>query len=284
MRDPRINFRSRELAALLAFLIPGAGHCYQGRTLKAGIYFTCILSLFFAGMVLGDWQPVYSQVAYSTRADSLQLLPREARVETSFSIGYGAQVFTGLPALPALIQQARFASDEGVVRLLNDDIDSDFVGILRQNDVSIPVSGRLQLSAADAGLIEGHMDGSTPEGTPVSVDLSGSIHLGRKVFGSPRKEIKIHGLSGIEIDGIQPDELKGTVSRPFLDWFQAPRDNDELDRLHGKLSQDFDIACVFTWIAGLLNLMAIWDAYDGPAYGYGDEEPEDDDDDESSPD
>ena len=35
---------------------------------------------------------------------------------------------------------------------------------------------------------------------------------------------------------------------------------------------------MFTWIAGLLNLMAIWDAYDGPAYGYGDEEPEDEED------
>ena len=74
--------------------------------------------------------------------------------------------------------------------------------------------------------------------------------------------------------------IQGAVSRPFLDWYQAPRDNAELDRLHGKLSQHFDIACVFTWIAGLLNLMAIWDAYEGPAYGYGDEEPDDDDDNE----
>jgi hypothetical protein len=36
----------------------------------------------------------------------------------------------------------------------------------------------------------------------------------------------------------------------------------------------FELALVFTWIAGLLNILAVWDALEGPAYGYGDEEPE----------
>ena len=62
-----------------------------------------------------------------------------------------------------------------------------------------------------------------------------------------------------------------------MNWFQAPRDTLELDRLTGELSQNFDIGSVFTWIAGLLNLMAIWDAAEGPAYGYGDEEENPDD-------
>ena len=31
------------------------------------------------------------------------------------------------------------------------------------------------------------------------------------------------------------------------------------------------MAMVFTWIAGLLNILAIWDAVEGPAFGYGDE-------------
>jgi hypothetical protein len=35
------------------------------------------------------------------------------------------------------------------------------------------------------------------------------------------------------------------------------------------------MALVFTWVAGLLNLLAIWDAADGPAYAYGDEKPDD---------
>jgi hypothetical protein len=64
------------------------------------------------------------------------------------------------------------------------------------------------------------------------------------------------------------------VERGILNWFQAPLDTNELDRLNGNLSRQFDVACVFTWIAGLLNLLAIWDAAQGPAYGYGDEQPE----------
>ena len=79
-------------------------------------------------------------------------------------------------------------------------------------------------------------------------------------------------VSRIEQMGCNPNSLRRKVPQRDV----QPREAQ--DRLHGKLSQNFDIACVFTWIAGLLNLMAIWDAYDGPAYGYGDEDPDEDED------
>ena len=126
MADPRINFRSRELAAVLAFLVPGAGHFYQGRTFKAAVYFTGILFLFFAGLILGDWQPVYSQIVYPTRAPSVQMQPEDALPRTSMSIGYAAQVLSGLPALPALVQQVRFQASAGAVDRLDATLDSDF--------------------------------------------------------------------------------------------------------------------------------------------------------------
>lgn len=279
MRDPRINFRSRELAAFLAFLVPGAGHFYQGRRLKAGIYFFGILSLFFGGMILGDWQPVYSQVVYAGRPGAdLQMQPKEAPIVTRYSIGFAAQVLVGLPAIPSVIQQARFASDSGVIATLKTEIDSEFVGAFRAGDIAIPVKGRLVLKPGQLGAGEGSFNGITRDGAAVSVDLAGSVDVGRQVFGSPHREMKITGLTGVEVESATPYALHGAISRSFVDWYQAPRDNAELDRLHGKLSQSYDIACVFTWIAGLLNLMAIWDAYDGPAYGYGDEEPEEDED------
>lgn len=276
MRDPRINFRNRELAALLAFLIPGAGHFYQGRRLKAGIYCTGILSLFFAGMVLGDWQPVYSQVAYATRPVPLQMQEPEDKVGVNYSIGYGAQVFVGLPAIPSLIQQVRFGSDDGLVTSVKSDIKSDFSGIMIQSASTVPVSGQLELSAGTRGDGVGKFVGKARNGREVSVPIDGQVNIGRQVFGSPRRQIAVRSLNG---DDTELVEFHGTISRPFLDWYQAPRDNAELDRLHGKLSQNYDIACVFTWIAGLLNLMAIWDAYDGPAYGYGDEKPDEDEED-----
>ena len=58
MADPRINLKNRHLAALLAFLIPGAGHAYQGRYFKAVIYSVGILGLFFWGMAMADWKAV----------------------------------------------------------------------------------------------------------------------------------------------------------------------------------------------------------------------------------
>ncbi|MCP4511197.1 MAG: hypothetical protein GY826_32910, partial [Fuerstiella sp.] len=167
MRDSRINFRSRELAGFLAFLIPGAGHFYQGRRLKAGIYFTCILSLFFGGMILGDWQPVYSQMAQATRHGSIQMHPRDDAPRTSYSIGYGAQVLMGLPALPALVQQFRFTRDDGVVGTLHNPIDSKFEGVFQSSEEAIPVSGQLELTSDGPRDVVGTFRGTTPqEGIP----------------------------------------------------------------------------------------------------------------------
>lgn len=284
MRDPRINLRNRELAAILAFLIPGGGHFYQGRRLKAGIFFSGIVSLFFAGMILGDWQPVYSQVASMEVPGSMQLLASDDRgkVRTNFSIGYAAQALVGLPALPSLVQQARFKSDPGVLRSLETPLDSDFVGVFREAGHFVSVSGNLKLTQGAGGVVEGTFQGVSKDGAAVEARLSGGLSLGQKVFGSPRRDLIFSSSDAMPVENIAATELRGSVTRPFSDWYQAPRDSGELNRLHGKLSRTFEIACVFTWIAGLLNLMAIWDAYDGPAYGYGDEKPEDEEDDADS--
>ena len=55
-----LDLRNRPLAALLAWLIPGAGHYYQGRTTKAGIFFICILSTWILGFAVGGSHVVYS--------------------------------------------------------------------------------------------------------------------------------------------------------------------------------------------------------------------------------
>ncbi len=275
MKDPRIDLRSPAFAAVMAFLLPGAGHLYQGRRLKAGIYAVCILGTFFFGMILGDWQPVYSQVIETSHPYTPVQL-RESVPPTRWSIGYAAQVLVGLPAVPALIQQERFRNGDGPGRAIAEPIDARFQGIFstsRQDGESLtmPVKGRLQLTPENNGLVTGSFDGTDRHGDSVAVDIMGGVEIGRSVFGSPERLMRCV-IFAKEPDGRQ-QELYGTIPRPFLDWYQAPRDDAELDRLHGKLSQKFDLALVFTWIAGLLNLMAVWDAFDGPAYGYGDEKP-----------
>ncbi len=278
MRDARVPLKSPYIAGLLAFLIPGAGHWYQGRRFKATIFSVCILTIFVWGMILGNLQPVYSQVAFVSRGSSVQM--ETGRPVSRMTFGYYAQILVGVPALPALLQQERFRLDEGMASRLDGPINSDFVGVIRERgDEQGPsakrIQGQLELSPLRPegservrGVFRGQMDGQQTE-----IPIEGSIVLGRRVFGSPRREIVCRFQEPGDANG-SVLTLDGTIQRDFSDWFQAPRDNAELDRLHGDLSRFFDLACVFTWIAGLLNLMVIWDAVDGPAYGYGDEEPE----------
>ena len=59
MTDPKIDLKTPWVAGLLAYLIPGAGHLYQRRLFKAGVYFVCIFGTFLYGMHLGEWKVVY---------------------------------------------------------------------------------------------------------------------------------------------------------------------------------------------------------------------------------
>lgn len=287
MKSNRVTLKNPLIAALLAYLIPGAGHWYQGRRFKATIYSVCILSLFIWGMILGNWQPVYSQLVYQTDRFSPQM---EKKVPTTkFSFGYAAQFFNGAMAFPALIQESRLRNEQPGISRLDSEIESDFSGFIadfsgRSDDLEI-VTGTLKIAPvnpAGGESITGNLTANTADGKVVEYELGGQISIGREVFGSPRREIecRVVGENGQELN--IDKSLRGTISRSFLNWYQAPCDSRELDRLHGDLSRKFDIASVFTWIAGLLNLLAIWDAADGPAYGYGDEKSEDDEDNDDS--
>jgi hypothetical protein len=49
-------------------------------------------------------------------------------------------------------------------------------------------------------------------------------------------------------------------------WYMPPENLDEFDSLHKHLHRLFELGTVFTMIAGLLNVLAIYDAVGGPAY------------------
>ena len=275
MADPRVSLRQPIVAALLAFLLPGLGHWYQGRRFKAAIFSVGILLLFGWGQVLGEGQTTYSRLVLRAGPDSPQF--SEVAPVSKSSFGYWAQVLVGMPALPALLQEGRFNADDDSVGFLDTEIRSDFVGALiettRQGDLRTPVTGSLQI-------VPSRPEGSrTVEGTisldgaagAVSYQLGGEIRLGRRVFGSPRRGIECRLVD--DKGDFQSARIEGTIQRSFWNWYMAPMDTVELDRLHGSLSRRYDVAAVLTWIAGLLNLMVIWDAALGPAYGYGDEKP-----------
>ncbi|WP_235952149.1 DUF6677 family protein [Crateriforma spongiae] len=85
-----VDLRNRHLAALLAWLIPGAGHFYQGRRAKGGLFVISILMIWILGFALGGNHVVYA---------SWQ--PGDKRWHYFLQAGVGAA------ALPALIQGDR---------------------------------------------------------------------------------------------------------------------------------------------------------------------------------
>jgi hypothetical protein len=90
-----INLKDPWLAAFLAWLVPGLGHLYQGRTGKGILFFVCIVGTFVYGMYIGDGRVVYA----STKPISMQFLQDRWQ--------YVCQFGAGLPALPALVERQR---------------------------------------------------------------------------------------------------------------------------------------------------------------------------------
>ena len=86
----RVDLRNRRLAALLAWLLPGAGHMYQHRYAKGSLFMVCILTTWFLGFALGGGHVVYA---------SWQ--PGDRRWH------YFLQAGVGSAALPALVQGQR---------------------------------------------------------------------------------------------------------------------------------------------------------------------------------
>lgn len=144
-----VNLRSPWVAAVYAWLWPGAGHIYQGRYAKGILFMVCVLSTYFFGFALGEGRVVYAALKPEVRYP------------------YFAQVGVGIPALPAIVQSHRIRNGKGP-------------------------------------------------------------------------------LLGMEL--------------------MTPPSPDSLARWHDDLKGFFEIASLYTMIAGLLNMLAIYDAFAGPVF------------------
>ena len=87
----RIELKEPWLAALLAWMLPGLGHLYQGRTGKGLLFFICVLGTFFYGLYLGGGKVVYAAVPW----------------EQQYRWQYFCQLGVGLPSAPMLLQRHR---------------------------------------------------------------------------------------------------------------------------------------------------------------------------------
>jgi len=141
-----VDLKDPGLAAILAWLWPGAGHIYQGRTAKGVLFMSCILGTFFFGMWMGGSKVVYASMPITDR------LP------------YVCQIGAGVVALPAAVQAYRVRSGKD----------------------------------------------------------------------------------------------------PLWNGFMAPLSDQEAKDVHKELNRYFELGTVYTMIAGLLNILVVYDAFGGP--------------------
>lgn len=269
MSDPRIRLKDPWLSGLLAFLMPGAGHLYQGRLFKSAIYFVCIFGMFLSGMALSDWKAVQAPP------------PAHKRQGSNFAlVKYAAQLGVGLPAMYAMVQSRRYYSEDNLpVHSIEEPISEPFTGYAELRTESGIVHGDLEgtitlmPSQGQFGgqTIRGEFTG-TLAGEPVTLSLGDHTELDKPVRADQLRHVSAAIVEREDGREEMIGELRGGYPRPFKDWFQAPLDEVEERELHRKLGKFHELAMVFVWVAGLMNVLAIWDAVEGPAYGYGDEE------------
>lgn len=284
MTDPKIDLKTPWIAGVLAYLVPGAGHFYQRRYFKAVLYFVCVYGTFLYGMALGDWKVVY----WTENAGGERFGQPAKR-----NYGYLCQVGVGCPSLYAYMQTRRYRQPENrpaiigraevdVHTALLEPVDAEFQGDLvefadphEQNSGKrkfAAVRGRIHLEPHNRifkGTFKGTIEREGGQTEPFECNLGESLFLDSKILGDPERKLAVGVLN--ENGQYQGNDLIGTVPRAFLNWFEAPLDVETLRDLNGNLTKQFEMALLYTWIAGLLNVLVIWDAVQGPAYGYDDE-------------
>lgn len=263
MADPRIQLRDPWVALILAFVLPGLGHLYQRRYLKSAIFFVCVMGLFCWGMGSAEGKAVY----YRPFGGELAGQRKEF-------IGYLAQVGVGLPALPAYYQFKRYYSvaNQGRASSLTP-IDAPFAGWM---DVDLPgrteqvdITGQVTLRPGEnqfgSDVLVGEFIGETTDGESVKLKLGSETRVGLKVDASPRRELSSRVL---DEDGRDLGMIDGSIPRPFWDYLEVPLSRENEQDINSRLGTQFELAYVLAMIAGMLNLLVAYDAFEGPAYGF----------------
>lgn len=110
-----LDLKNRGLAALLAWLVPGLGHFYQGRNVKGALFMLCIGTLLVFGIYVGQGRgDTVAQVVHASTAPfgAAPGAPKRSVFNTLVQVGgnhwkFICQSGVGGVALPALVQRDR---------------------------------------------------------------------------------------------------------------------------------------------------------------------------------
>lgn len=98
-----VDLPNPKTAALLAWLVPGLGHLYQGRRTKGFLFMGSIVGLFVAGMLIGGGQVVY--------ASTLPVRPLPSYLYDGWP--FLCQSGIGAVAIPGWVERARYQAGNG---------------------------------------------------------------------------------------------------------------------------------------------------------------------------
>ena len=95
--ETEIPLKDPFIAGVLAWLVPGLGHFYQGRTAKGVLYLVCIMGTFVYGLYLSGSEKVgWGRAVYmSFRSEDVRLF-------------WICQIGVGLPTVPMTLLQSNF--------------------------------------------------------------------------------------------------------------------------------------------------------------------------------
>ena len=193
--DPvEVDLKDQYLAALFAWMLPGAGHLYQKRYAKGFVFMVCILSIFVFGLGLTKGRCVYATDSAGT-----------------LNYYYIGQFPVGLPALPAIVQSIKTSGG---------------------NDPFFELCERFPADYKNSDLAFTKIDRSK---------------AGETFEDLPRERTLKDGL----------------MAPPAGPYFEG--DKDTLAMWHQDYKHMFEIGVLYTFVAGLLNVLAIYDAFCGPA-------------------
>ena len=204
-----IDLRDPFLAAFLAWLIPGAGHFYQRRWGKGGLFMGCILGIFFLGLWIGEGRVVYASWK-----------PNDQRYP------YICQLGVGLPSMPALVQAWRMKADPPKAPLWN--------GIMAP---PLQYGQGVPRTWAQAQVAASNFDA---DDFPDLHNAEPADYVAYLVSAAGDRSEKAKGATN-------PSEPYSQLS----DW-------------NNKMGSGFELGTMYTVIAGLLNILAIYDAWGGP--------------------
>ncbi len=245
-------------AAFLSYLVPGLGQIFQGRVGKGVLFLLCVYGLFFYGLALGNWQNV--------------CLPRVSPYR-SFRLGepqLDALLSEGVPAdVVSRLKQQR--DKNGRLIVFDNDFGSKdaFLAALREVLTPAEVEQYRNRIFAAGGVKD---DTRFPEVTlPLGITVPKPVayrvpFLGQFWVGVVAWPALIqYWFYDEELDSDRPAPVLGKVMR-------TPTE-EESNLMQNHNDKTWDLGWVYTVIAGVLNVMVIYDALVGPAYipGAGDD-------------